>query len=293
MQEYKYLTKFNQPDDGEHDALIRRMPRALADERTAALTRQVRIDKLNPKQQEAYALALEVHGITDDTAYHMALAGYRTIDDFKAIPAISVGQKAAMDHIADFRKPIYRGEVFHHWEVLVECLELVDKAMHVVIAGSYRRGALYCADINVVVVGPPGERAEATIAKVHHSYLPKLQERGYIQAILTKPETTVVPGLAPEWSGAVCLDRYHNIWRRLNLYICSADEAGAALCCFTGTSAFVRGMKLAAQDKGFELTAMGLRKSLGMGEWQYFYCKEKKVFESIGAPTKAPVEMAW
>ncbi|KAJ5939649.1 hypothetical protein N7466_002783 [Penicillium verhagenii] len=197
---------------------------------------------------------LGVYGAGLSQASKWLAQGYRTLNDLLERAPLSTNQRIGVEHYNDFMQRIPRKEVEAHGAIVRKAVQSVDCDMQVIIAGSYRRGALNSGDVDVLITKPT-----ATLEQIRclmtDTVIPQLFKDGFLQAGLATSKKHDHDG--SKWHGASSLPG-SSIWRRIDLLFVPGAEFGAALIYFTGNDIFNRSMRLLARKKGLCLNQRGL-----------------------------------
>lgn len=233
---------------------------------------------------------LGVYGAGISQASRWLAQGYRSLEDLRTKASLTPQQEIGVDHYHDFSQRIPRKEVETHGEIVKRVVQKADPGMQVIIAGSYRRGAADCGDIDLLITKP-----DATIEQIRALMIdvvvPKLFKRGFLQASLAITSR----GDGSKWHGA-SLAPGGQIWRRIDLLFVPGSEIGAALIYFTGNDIFNRSMRLLASKKGMRLNQRGLYTDVLRGPQRVKLNTgrllegrdERRIFEILGVPWRPP-----
>ncbi|BAE64174.1 unnamed protein product [Aspergillus oryzae RIB40] len=233
---------------------------------------------------------LGVYGAGISQASRWLAQGYRSLEDLRTKASLTPQQEIGVDHYHDFSQRIPRKEVETHGEIVKRVVQKADPGMQVIIAGSYRRGAADCGDIDLLITKP-----DATIEQIRalmiDAVVPKLFKRGFLQASLAITSR----GDGSKWHGA-SLAPGGQIWRRIDLLFVPGSEIGAALIYFTGNDIFNRSMRLLASKKGMRLNQRGLYTDVLRGPQRVKLNTgrllegrdERRIFEILGVPWRPP-----
>ncbi|KAE8372152.1 hypothetical protein BDV26DRAFT_274724 [Aspergillus bertholletiae] len=233
---------------------------------------------------------LGVYGAGISHASKWLAQGYRSLEDLRTKASLTPQQQIGVDHYHDFSQRIPRKEVETHGEIVRRAVQKADPGMQVIVAGSYRRGAATCGDIDLLITKP-----DATIEQIRalmiNVVVPKLFKQGFLRAGLAITSR----GDGSKWHGA-SLAPGSQIWRRMDLLFVPGSEIGAALIYFTGNDIFNRSMRLLASKKGMRLNQRGLytdvlrgpqRVKLNPGRLLEGH-DERRIFELLGVPWRPP-----
>ncbi|KAE8133157.1 hypothetical protein BDV38DRAFT_287018 [Aspergillus pseudotamarii] len=233
---------------------------------------------------------LGVYGAGISQASKWLAQGYRSLEDLRIKASLTPQQQIGVDHYHDFSQRIPRKEVETHGEIVKMTVQKADPGMQVIIAGSYRRGAADCGDIDLLITKP-----DATIEQIRALMIdvvvPKLFKRGFLQASLAITSR----GDGSKWHGA-SLAPGSQIWRRIDLLFVPGLEIGAALIYFTGNDIFNRSIRLLASKKGMRLNQRGLYTDVLRGPQRVKLNTgrllegrdERRIFEILGVPWRPP-----
>jgi DNA polymerase IV len=215
--------------------------------------------------------------------------GYRSLDDLRDRAPLTRNQRIGVERYHDFAQRIPRKEVEEHGAIVRRAVQAVDTDMQVIIAGSYRRGALDSGDIDVIITKPDAslDHIQSLITNV---VIPQLFKDGFLQVGLA---TSRHKHDASKWHGASALPG--NVWRRIDLLFVPGAEFGAALLYFTGNDIFNRSMRLLARKKGMSLNQRGLytdvlhRAGVKINPGRLLEGRdERRIFAALGVPWRPP-----
>lgn len=232
---------------------------------------------------------LGVYGAGLIQASKWVAQGYRSLDDLRDRAPLTKNQHIGVERYHDFAQRIPRKEVEEHGAIVRRAVQAVDKDMQVIIAGSYRRGALDSGDIDVIITKPDAslDQIQALITNV---VIPQLFKDGFLQVGLA---TSRHKHDASKWHGASALPG--NVWRRIDLLFVPGAEFGAALLYFTGNDIFNRSMRLLARKKGMSLNQRGLytdvlhRAGVKINPGRLLEGRdERRIFAALGVPWRPP-----
>ena len=232
---------------------------------------------------------LGIYGVGLVQASKWVAQGYRSLDDLRERAPLTKNQRIGVERYHDFAKRIPRKEVEEHGAIVRRAVQAVDKDMQVVIAGSYRRGALDSGDIDLLITKPDAslEQIQTLIMNV---VIPQLFDNGFLQVGLA---TSRHNHDASKWHGASALPG--NVWRRIDLLLVPGAEFGAAILYFTGNDIFNRSMRLLARKKGMSLNQRGLytdvlhRAGVKINPGRLLEGRdEPRIFAALGVPWRPP-----
>ncbi|PWY83142.1 Nucleotidyltransferase [Aspergillus sclerotioniger CBS 115572] len=249
-----------------------------------------RLENINSTPEDrVLQLFLGVYGAGITQASRWMAQGYRTLEDLKTKASLTKQQRVGVDHHYDFSQRIPRKEVETHGEIVRKAVQRVDSKMQVIIAGSSRRGAADCGDIDLLITKP-----DTNIEQIRTIMLalvvPRLYKQGFLQASLASTSRD-----GSKWHGASMLPG-GRLWRRIDLLFVPDSEIGAALIYFTGNDIFNRSMRLLASKKGMRLNQRGLYTDVLRGPQRVKLTEgrllegrdERRIFSILGVPWRPP-----
>lgn len=261
-------------------------------------------------------LFLSIHGVGISLAQSWITAGHRRLSTLLQLPSITANLRTAILHHASFKTRIPRPEVLQHAAQVTKYLHAIHPTGLLTIAGSYRRGASDCGDIDFLL-SAPDLSLDSLRAMWLTQLLPRLVAVSYVRCTLahTNPITgtkwqgaTTLPGgpmladPAPddddehELRKALLRDR--RVWRRVDVLLVPWAERGAAELYFTGDAIFNRSLRLLARKKGWRLNEKGLFVDVGPRPWgeqgavgrRVAGETEKGILQYLGVPWREPFE---
>jgi DNA polymerase IV len=250
-----------------------------------------RLENINlTPEDRALQLFLGVYGAGFTQASKWVAKGYRSLEDLQNKAELTTNQKIGVERYNDFQQRIRRAEVAQHGEIVRAAVHALDPDMEVMVAGSYRRGAADCGDIDILITKTNGT-IEYIRTLMMDNVVPELTRRGFLKASLA----TTSRGDGSKWHGASALPDT-DLWRRIDLLFVPGDEIGAALIYFTGNDIFNRSVRLLARKKGMRLNQHGLYNDVLRGPNQVKLTDgtlleggdEKRIFEILGVPWRPP-----
>ncbi|MCJ1365520.1 hypothetical protein MMC16_004643 [Acarospora aff. strigata] len=233
---------------------------------------------------------LNIYGVGFSQASKWVSQGHKSLSDLLTHAHLSTNQKIGIAHYSDFLSRIPRAEVEVHGATVRTALHNIDKDIHVIIGGSYRRGATDSGDIDLIITKPD--------TPIHYvrtllldTVIPQLFRQNFLQAALA----TTSRATGTKWHGASALPGSGletPVWRRIDFLLVPWDEMGAALIYFTGNDIFNRSIRLLASKKGMRLNQHGLWRDVIRGENRERVTQgnlvegksERKIFEVLGVP---------
>ncbi|PYH39950.1 DNA-directed DNA polymerase IV [Aspergillus neoniger CBS 115656] len=259
----------------------------------------------NSREDKILKLFTGIYGVGITQASIWLAEGYKTLKDLRVKIKLTDNQRIGIDHYHDFAQRIPRSEVEEHGEIVRKAVQSADPDMQVIIAGSYRRGAPDCSDIDLLITKPDAEIDYIRNVMVD-TVMPTLRKQGFIKASLASSSSRD----GSKWHGACALPprplknnnkrEYYNTtpgpWRRIDLLFVPDAEIGAALIYFTGNDIFNRSMRLLASKKGMRLNQRGLytdvlrgpnRAKINEGRLLEGH-DERRIFDLLGVPWRPP-----
>ncbi|KIV88885.1 hypothetical protein PV10_08517 [Exophiala mesophila] len=254
-----------------------------------------RLRRLEETQKDPHDQVLQlfmgIYGVGYPTASRWIAQGHRTLDDLRCKADLTYSQRVGVDHYEDFLQRIPRAEVAKHGEIVQKALELADPETHVIIGGSYRRGASDSGDIDLIITKEAGtlEHIRTLLVDV---VIPRLTDQGFLKAALAtggRAETS------SKWHGVSALPE-PGTWRRIDFLFVPWSELGAALIYFTGNDIFNRSLRLLASRKKMRLNQHGLYADVLRGRGREKVTEgnlieshdERRIFGILGVPYRPP-----
>ena len=197
-------------------------------------------------------------------------------------------QQTGLKYLEEFEERIPRDEMDNWKKLIFKGIEEVDRAFRMEICGSYRRGAMSCGDVDVLVSHPQFHTGVASpAAKKAESLL-----RSISSNLVTKRLITDVLALGESKLAAVIKlpNDDSSKHRRLDIRLIAADQYPFALLYFTGSDMFNKNMRAHALEKGFTLNEYAIKPigSTGVAGDAIKVEKEEEIFDIIDFPYKKP-----
>ncbi|OBT55509.1 hypothetical protein VE04_04120 [Pseudogymnoascus sp. 24MN13] len=239
-------------------------------------------------------LFLGIYGVGISQATTWLQQGYTTLEDLLAHANLTDNQRLGIDHYEDFQSRIPRAEVSALANIVADTARGIDRGIDAIVAGSYRRGAETCGDIDVLLT-KPGTSACSELTPLLYKLVLQLRASGMLVAPLSVGRTES----SSKWHGCCVLPGQEPpIWRRIDFHLAPASELGAALLYFTGNDIFNRSIRLLASKRGMRLNQRGLYKGVMRGPGRVKLnegelvegADEKKIFAELGVPWRSPEE---
>ncbi len=245
--------------------------------------------KLEPAEKTLQTF-LKIYGVGFSVASKWVSQGHKSLSDLLQRAHLTDNQRIGIAHYDDFLSRIPRAEVEEHGAVVRKAALALDPDLEIHIMGSYRRGAVDCGDIDMVIT-KPGAPIHYLRSLLIESIVPKLFEQGCLQTALAS--TSRLTGT--KWHGASALPS-SSVWRRIDFLLVPWEELGAALIYFTGNDIFNRSIRLLASRKGMRLNQRGLWRDVIRGQNRERITQgslveghsEKRIFELLDVPWRPP-----
>ncbi|KAH7163170.1 hypothetical protein B0J13DRAFT_538000 [Dactylonectria estremocensis] len=245
---------------------------------------------------------LGIYGVGNHQAQQWIAQGFRTLEDLKQKAHLTQNQLVGVDHYDDLNTRIPRREVEALGEVVRTAAQRIDPQVHLIIGGSYRRGAETSGDIDFIVT-KPGTDSCGDLRTSLDAIVQRLEAEQFLVARLASSRTS---SDGSKWHGCCVLpkitgfndENYRPTWRRIDFLLVPESEMGAALIYFTGNDIFNRSMRLLASKKGMRLNQRGLYKDVMCGpqlakvtEGELVEGRdERKIFQILGVKWREPHE---
>lgn len=260
---------------------------------------------LSDPMSKVLALFLGIYGVGKSTADKWIAQGFRTLDDLLDRAKLNDNQRMGIDHYQDLNTRIPREEVTQLGEYVKAEAAKIDQSVHLLIGGSYRRGADTSGDIDFIIT-KDGTTSGQDLVPFLDQLVGNLWRQGFLTAEVASHSSHKDSG-GSKWHGCCVLPRiagfnddenYRPIWRRIDLLLVPQSEYGAALIYFTGNDIFNRSLRLLASRKGMRLNQRGLYKDVMKGadrekltEGELVEGKdEKRIFEILNVRWREPDE---
>jgi DNA polymerase lambda len=151
----------------------------------------------------------------------------------------------------EFLQRIPREEVTFMQDCVVQIAGELDKNIVVETCGSYRRGALDCGDIDILLTHRKGEDISGLLEEM----ITQLHRKNFLTDDLSR-------GSSDKYMGVCCISPPNGsgIHRRIDIQCIPLDQWPLALLYFTGSAHFNRSMRLWARKNGFALSEKAIAK---------------------------------
>lgn len=251
------------------------------------------------------ALFLGIYGVGKSTADKWIAKGFRTLDDLLQKAKLNDSQRIGIEHYHDLNTRIPREEVTKLGEYVKVEAAKIDHEVHLLIGGSYRRGADSSGDIDFIITKKGTTSSKDLLPFLNH-LVGNLWRQCFLTAELASHSSNKDDG-GSKWHGCCVLPRilgynddenYRPVWRRIDLLLVPETEFGAALIYFTGNDIFNRSLRLLASKKGMRLNQRGLYKDVMRGPGREKLTEgdlmegkdEKRIFEILNVKWREPHE---
>jgi len=209
-------------------------------------------------------------------------AGFRSLADLKTAHGqtyLTSLTKIGVRYYDEFLKPIHRSEVEEFGKIIKEHLLSFSPDSIMEICGSYRRGRIYCRDIDILI----GNQNPDGILQL---LLPRLKKHA---GIITDDITT-------SWSKGGSSNKYMGVarltWghphRRIDIKVYSLDQWPTALLYFTGSGVFNQELRTRAKSKGFHLSDTSLVRLQDSTPTPIPIRSENDIFKTLNLPYIEP-----
>eukprot|EP00658_Telonema_sp_P-2_P041733 TRINITY_DN29882_c0_g1_i1.p1 TRINITY_DN29882_c0_g1~~TRINITY_DN29882_c0_g1_i1.p1 ORF type:complete len:261 (+),score=59.06 TRINITY_DN29882_c0_g1_i1:167-949(+) len=233
----------------------------------------------DPKISAVHELQ-RISGVGPQQAKLWISRGITSIEGVRKIKAeLSHHQRIGLEHLEDFEKRIPREEAALLEAAVQTAIAKVDPSLTACAAGSYRRGAAFCGDVDVLIMSDQTRPSNRCI----------LQQ--IVDALVVSGVVTDNISLGPRQYHGVARVPNSPCYRRLDLLLFTPAEYPCALLHFTGSGAFNRKMRFQALEAGLTLNEKGLFKGTAGDKGDAVECKsERDVFTAIGMEWVEPLE---
>jgi hypothetical protein len=200
----------------------------------------------------------------------------------KHYDTLSVPTKKYLEHYDDLQKRIPREEVERHRDTIID---LIGNSYKIDIVGSFRRGELFCGDIDVLFTTTTTSSHSSSETETNHVEIITqiLTTNGYLIETL-KCGTKVMNGIARLKSTEVV--------RRVDLFFSPQELYAFALLLKTGDIHFNKSLRTCIKEKNpdYSLSERGIRfpdRRKMVGNWR----TEDSILDFIGIGRRLPHEM--
>lgn len=195
----------------------------------------------------------KIYGVGPTKAMELVNDGYKSIAELRVATKkdkklLNEKQLIGLKYYEDLLERIPREEMQEHEDILNQLIP-DGSDFQIELAGSYRREAETCGDIDVIIRIPKGT-SENDAIESFFTYVKLLDGFGYITDTLA---------LGAKKCMAVC-NIYNGKPRRLDLLLTPDNEYAYTLLHFTGSDRFNVAIRIAAEEKGYKLNEHTLTK---------------------------------
>jgi len=211
---------------------------------------------------------LNIHGVGPKKAKELVDAGYKTIEDLRAIETkkevFNDVQIMGLNHYEDLLQRIPREEIVKHEKLLKNVLSRVDKTAELTIAGSYRRKKDESGDIDVLL--------KADDKSTYEKFIKRLTTHGYLIEHLAHG--------TKKYNGISKVNR--GIGRRIDIMYTKPSEYPFAVLYFTGSDDFNKMMRKMILEKGMTINEYSLKDQKTKKPVDHVFKEEKDIFDYLG-----------
>ncbi len=235
-----------------------------------------KISKLEKEKNNPINILTEIHGIGPKKAKELISEGMDTIDKLRENQSLlNEVQQQGLKYYQDTQKKIPRDEILEYqtlFEDVFKEIEVTGSKFEIV--GSFRRGALFSGDIDIIITGPNNQ--------VYKKMVQKLIDDGIIVVVLSRGETkTLVIAKIPSSS----------VYRRVDFMYTPEAEYPFAVLYFTGSKFFNMVMRQQALKLGYTMNEHGLYEMIGKkkgAKIKHPFKTEKDIFDYLNMQYKNP-----
>lgn len=218
-----------------------------------------------------------ITGLGETRARNLIKQGITNVNEYR--DAIIKGKVKTTHHIDiglkyfnDLEKRIPRDEIENMEILLKEELYKLDKNMIYNICGSYRRGAIDCGDIDILITNRVGDDSYL------RRYVDRLMEINFLIDHLTLNGRK-------KYMGVCKIDKYA---RRIDIRYVDYDAYYASLIYFTGSKEFNIKIRNIAIEDGYSLSEYGLKEK-GTDRLICLH-SEEEIFDFLNIEYVSPVD---
>ncbi|KAH9895421.1 hypothetical protein F4778DRAFT_746706 [Xylariomycetidae sp. FL2044] len=247
----------------------------------------------NDPEVKALQLFMGITGVGKKQADAFVRQGYRTLADLEVEnTGLTKVQKLGIEHYDDLSASIPRDETKTLESIVLAASAQIDPAVHLVVGGSYRRGAKTSGDIDFIV-SKAGTSSSGELSGFLKELLNRLTADGFIVATLVESFHGGIP-----WQGCCILPltkgKVRRRWRRIDFLLAPESTYGAALLYFTGSNHFNVQVRTLARKKGMTLGPDGLFMGTAKSKGKLVEAKDEgKIFEALGVDWREPTDRWW
>ena len=209
--------------------------------------------KKNPKVM-SHRQFIKIHGVGPKRASELTNLGLLSIEDLRTPRGqkhLSSLEKICLSCFEDLQERIPRDEVATYLYHIESLVTVKAPGATVICAGSYRRGAETCGDVDILIF-PPKNYSE-NILSLLHEHLGPSGSNLFVYDLTTVRENS---------TNYMCIGKLFQSgskYRRIDIKIYDIDVKAFALLAFTGCDYWNRSLRYFARKKGFSLSDKGLK----------------------------------
>ena len=249
--------------------------------RTGKIEKMEIIKREDPEAVARNTLA-GIWGVGPKVATDLVRQGYDTIEKLRESgqDLLNDNQKTGLKYYEELLPKMPRREVEEIAKFVDDIRErMFGDDLEMIVAGSYRRGAEFCSDADLLFSWRLGAR-ELPPDETLRRLLVEFQKTDFIVDHFNKKNHHMVflgiCRLGPERSA-----------RRLDMKVWPRESLACALLHFTGNADFNRRLRLYAKRRGFKLNDLGLTRADG----QVIKCEDERgIFDTLGLEYMDPSE---
>ena len=233
------------------------------------------IDEIVAAKNDPLMWLTDIHGIGPKKAEVLVSKGISNINELRERKdeLLNNSQKIGLKYFDDISQRIPREEIDRYIDLFDSIIESINTEIIYDITGSYRRGALYSGDIDILITAYDGTYA-------YTNFIDALIEQGIMIEVLSKGNTKCM--------AIVKLNDY-SIARRIDILFTPPKEYYYALLYFTGSKAFNTTMRDYALKLGLTLNEHGLYEDK-TNPIDHIMESEEDIFDYLYLNYKAPKE---
>lgn len=251
---------------------------------------EIKIKKSEKKYSEYIEELEKIHGIGHKKAYELITKyGIKSIAELKKayndeLIELNNVILTGLKYHGVYQEKIPRGEIDKISEYLKRKAGSLNKDLHVIICGSYRRLRPTSNDVDVLLTHPQIKTKLQISNQSDDNYLLKfikeLKEDKFILDDLTDKDYEV------KYMGYCQFNK--NPVRRIDIRYIPSNSYATSLLYFTGNAEFNKKMRSLAEQLGYMLNEYGLYKLNGKKMTRIKITSEKDVFDKLGMEYLVP-----
>ena len=232
---------------------------------------------LERERQKPENILNDVYGIGPKKAYELVEKGIKSIADLRARQdeVLNNVQRIGLKYYEDIMERIPRSEIDEYNKVFENNFQK-NESDNYEIVGSYRRGATFSGDIDVII----SSKTQETFIK----FIDSMIKTGIIVEVLSRgPSKCLVITKIPSSQHA----------RRVDFLYSSPEEYPFSILYFTGSKAFNTVMRGHALKQGFSINEHQMSKVVDKKKTEkvsHIFHTEKDIFDFLGLLYKEPTE---